>query len=493
MSVTQDPAAFTTFRDPAGSLELRPDAAYRLIRWPDSEEILDFLATPLAAALVDQQRLVASTPVPDPDSRSRTAPAATTLLLRHPRIPFASYPWEWPPALWLAAAENTLDLCADLVREGWILKDATPLNVLFLGRQPIFVDVLSIARLDASQPIWFAYAQFVRMFLLPMLAYARLGWPLHGAISQRNGYEPEDLYPALPLFARLTQPALSAVTLPHLLSKRKPAAPPNAAAATSAPRKLGKLADPELTRHILLKTLDRLRRQMRHVTPAARASNWTGYTGTATHYVEDDHARKRDFVARALDRARPRNVLDVGCNTGVYARLAAATGASVVAIDTDLQTVDRLAVSLKDTDTDILPLCVDLSNPTPAAGWLNLENPSFLDRATGTTAADRAAGLAGTPHFDTVMMLAVIHHLLLHNQVPLDRIAALAASLTSRHLILEWVPPTDPRFQDLLRGRDALYAHLTEDAFRAAFLPYFTVESELTLANGRILFHFMRH
>ena len=90
------------------------------------------------------------------------------------------------------------------------------------------------------------------------------------------------------------------------------------------------------------------------------------------------------------------------------------------------------------------------------------------------------------------MMLAVIHHLLLHNQVPLDRIAALASTLTRRHLILEWVPPADPKFQELLRGRGPLYAHLTESAFRAAFARHFTVESELLLANRRILFHFAR-
>ena len=100
--------------------------------------------------------------------------------MRHPRISFQSFPWEWAPGLWLAAAELTLTMwwCSDLVREGWLLKDATPLNVLFQGTEPIFVDVLSIEKMNPTQPIWLAYGQFVRMFLLPMLAYSRLGWPL---------------------------------------------------------------------------------------------------------------------------------------------------------------------------------------------------------------------------------------------------------------------------------------------------------------------------
>src|SRR6185437_9153930 len=140
-----------TFRDPAGHVEIKPDAVYRNIRSPFDVEILEFLALPLASTLVSQGRLVASeimprASVPDLDS--------STLTLRHPRISFQSYPWEWSPALWLAAAELTLDLCSDLIRQGWILKDATPLNVLFQGIEPIFVDVLSIQKMVPDQPIW---------------------------------------------------------------------------------------------------------------------------------------------------------------------------------------------------------------------------------------------------------------------------------------------------------------------------------------------------
>ena len=156
-----------TFRDPAGSVEVRPDGAYRSVRAPFDVEILAFLKLPLASELVAQGRLVASEVVSDV--------AAEILVLRHPRISFQSYPWEWSPGMWLAAAELTLTLCSDLVKEGWQLKDATPLNVLFRGARPVFVDVLSIERVDPHQPIWLAYGQFVRTFLLPMLAHSRLG------------------------------------------------------------------------------------------------------------------------------------------------------------------------------------------------------------------------------------------------------------------------------------------------------------------------------
>jgi ribosomal protein L11 methylase PrmA len=214
---------------------------------------------------------------------------------------------------------------------------------------------------------------------------------------------------------------------------------------------------------------------MRKVTPDHRSSTWSDYAETATHYNEEDHARKRRFVTDALAAAYPSRVLDVGCNTGVYSNLAADAGAEVVSIDTDLQAVDRLCASLKESGRNILPLCVDLAHPTPAAGWENGEYASFLSRCTG--------------HFDTVMMLAVLHHLLLRNQIPMNRIATLVSNLTTRHLILEWVPPTDPKFQELLRGRGAIYTHITEAAFRDAFAEYFTTVEELVLVNGRIMLH----
>jgi SAM-dependent methyltransferase len=456
-------ASLPTFRDPAGYVEIKSDAVYRSIRSPFDSEILAFLALPLASELVADGRLVASEVMP-------LSPESSTLTLRHPRIAFQSYPWEWSPALWLAAAELTLNLSSDLVREGWLLKDATPLNVLFQGIKPVFVDVLSIQRAVPDQPIWYAYGQFVRTFLLPMLAHSRLGWPLQAALTRRDGYEPEEIYSALSWPARLHQPALSAVTLPSLLANNKKLSTGNLASRTSK--------DPEITKHILLKTFKNLLSHMRQVTPTHKPSSWSNYAETATHYSEQDHTSKRSFVANALAAARPSRVLDVGCNTGVYSLLAADAGAEVIAIDTDLQTVDRLCATLKNGEWNILPLCVDLAHPTPAVGWENGENTSFLIRCFG--------------HFDTVMMLAVLHHLLLRNQIPMDRIAALCGRLTTRHLIVEWVPATDSKFQELVRGRDSIYAHISEAAFRDAFAVHFSLLSESILQNGRIVLHLLK-
>lgn len=470
-----------TFRDPAGWVELYSDAVYRFVQPAAQAELLEFLNSSLAASLVDQGKLAGSQVLSTDQIRDlgldRAAAGQQDLLvLRHARIPFISYPWEWSPAQWLAAAELTLTLNRDLVEQGWILKDATPLNILFQGSQPILVDVASVARIDYSKPIWYAYGQFVRTFLLPMLAHSGLGWPLRAALLRRDGLEPEELYAALRVNQRLSQPALSAVTLPAILGKtRRKQAAADAADSRATPT----ARDPELVQHILQQTSTKLLKQMRRAMPRPRASTWTSYAGTATHYSEADHAAKRAFVADALKKAQPRYVLDVGANAGVYSELAVEAGATqVTAVDTDLQTLDRLYDRLRASGKPILPLVVDLANPTPGVGWLNRECAPFLKRAAG--------------HFDTVIMLAVIHHLLLHDHVPMAAIADLAWNITSRTLVIEWVPPSDSMFRELVRGREAIFASITEAAFRETFGARFRIVSEQALRNGRILFHLER-
>jgi len=448
-----------TFRDPAGSVLLAPDSVLRTVAPDHAAETLEFLASPLAQRLTAEGRLIASTVL-----RSD----ADGLLLSHPRVPFISYPAEWPPSLWASAARLTLTLSTELVEQGWILKDATPLNVLFQGSKPIFVDLLSIRRTE-PKPIWFAYGQFVRTFLLPLIAHTRLGWRLQTAITWRDGIEPEELYAALGWPQRLRYPARGFITLPVVLGKMMKSV---------GPIPQTQPADLAIVGKTLLKMFASLAAAVESVKPAPRESTWSNYAETAGHYSDSDHAEKRQFVAEALQRSAPRHVLDIGCNTGNYSRLAASFGASVVAIDQDTGALERLHARSEATGDDILPLAVDLSFPTPATGWNNRESFSFLERSEG--------------HFDTVLMLAVIHHLLLSAQIPLDRIAALCARLTTRNLILEWVPPADPKFVEVLRGREAIYTHITEQAFRDAFAPHFTVERETTLANQRILLHLVR-
>lgn len=454
MSIAEFPLA--TFRDPAGSLRFVGDRVLRRVRAGHGEAALGFLRSPLAQQWVEQGRLIETEFVSEPDGG---------WTLEHPRVFFPSYPWEWAPSAWSAAAELTLDLCEALLEQGLILKDATPLNILFQGTQPVFVDVLSVEARDPQSPLWLAYGQFVRTFLLPLAAWRFLGWPLAASMQKRDGYEPADLAPCLGRWQRWREPFRSLVTLPLMLEK-------NGGAAAS--RQAQARQTPEAALAVLKRNLQGLRQHLRRLDGKPRASRWSDYPESANHYRNEDHEKKRRFVRDALQAARPRHVLDLGANTGVYSQIAAECGAQVVAWDTDLGATEKHWSEARRLHLGVTPLLVNPARPTPATGWRNGESLALLDRTQG--------------RFDCVLMLGLIHHLLLAEQIPLEEIARLLRDLTTSWAVVEWVPASDPRFVDLLRGRDELYGHLDEAAFARAVEPHFTVVLREALPNGRVLF-----
>lgn len=460
-----DPAP--TFRDPAGQLWLGADRALRCIRPAAAEETRAFLASPLRIALEKSGDLI-----PSQIATSVEYPSLGPgeLWLEHPRINPISYPWEWSPAQWRAAAELTLRVARQAIGAGWTLKDATPLNVLFNGARPVLVDVLSFERRDPHSRVWLAYGQFVRTFLLPLVAAKYLSWPLEAALLWRDGYEPRQIHKALRPWQRLNPDLLDVVTLATILEK--PRGKPTATA------KPASAADPGLAAHILQKRIARLGKQIRRTAKQRSQSDWSEYTRTATHYGHADLQEKQAFVQSVLRRCGLSRVLDVGANTGTYSLMAADAGAEVVAIDADAAALEVLWLHAATHNKPITTLVANIARPTPAAGWRNREQLSLLDRLTGK--------------FDMVLMLAVIHHFILREQIPLGHIADLCASLTQRWLVLEWVPPSDPMFQEWLHGREDLYGHLAEDDLQRAFSPFFSNVDRSGLANGRVLLLFER-
>jgi SAM-dependent methyltransferase len=450
-----------TFRDPAGSLRIAGDRVFRTVRPEFAEDCLSFLRSEMAQSWMASGKLV--------ETRVVHEARGEDLKLEHRRVFFPSYPWEWTPGQWLSAAELTLEFAEQQLALGRVLKDATPLNILFEGSNPVFVDVLSSEVRDLENPLWLAYGQFARTFLLPLAAYKHLGWPLSASLIHRDGYQPSEIYPHLSLWSRFRTPVLSHVTLPHVLGQRRSAAAP--------PRNFRQR--PEVALHSHRRRLRKLRSAVRAVIPTLATSAWSDYPQTADHYTSEDRDQKLEFVGRILYTARPERVLDIGGNTGEYSRLAARSGARVVSWDTDVAAAEQNWRAAVAGNLAILPMVADFARPTPALGWRNAESASLLERAHG--------------RFDLVMMLGLIHHLLLIDQIPLAEIARLTAELTTRWAILEWIPASDRRFVDLCRGRDALYGHLNEFGFLNAFSEFFSPVSRKALSNGRVLFLMLRN
>jgi len=455
-----------SFRDPAGRLYFVDDIPLRQVHAAYATTYRDLLASPFLASHMAEGTIVPTRVLDEQDAAISRVFAEGRhgisdcgdgdLFLMHEAIPFPSYPAEWPFAMLCSAARLTLDIAEHALEHGIGIKDATPYNVLFKGPRPVFVDILSFERRDPRDAIWLAHGQFMRTFMLPLLACAHLKLPLSGIfLSRRDGIEPVDLYTMLGPLKRLKPPFLGAVTLPAWLSGR-------ADGSGSGVYRRHHFKDHEKARFVMRSLFRRLRRAIAHTGKhyGAARTVWSDYCQTCT-YDERAFAEKGAFVDQFLRERRPRRVLDVGSNTGYFSEQAASLGASVVAIDSDSAVVNRLWRRAGEKRLNILPLVVDFARPTPALGWRNAETLPFLARAKG--------------HFDALFMLAVLHHLLVTDQIPLHEILALAAEITTRYLIIEYVAPEDPQFRRLARGRDDLYRYLTKEVFEAHAARHFRI------------------
>jgi len=470
-----------SFRDPAGRLLIVDGRVIRVIKESAESELQDILESGALGKFIDEGKLV-RTDVLDgaaAESLARKEEIAGVLedfgpsvLVEHERIPFANFPYEWTPEMLYAAGSLTLDLAERLLPQGFGLKDATPYNVLFRGPRPVFIDLLSFERRDPRDHTWLPYAQFSRTFLLPLLVNKHFGLKLDQIfLSNRDGLDPEDVVQLCGPVQKMRPTFLSLVTLPARLSGR-------AEAPGTTVYQKHTASSPEKAQFILGRILKGLRRKLEGLRPAgARTSAWSAYTAQ-NQYTEDYQPIKQRFVEAALADAGPRKVLDVGCNTGDFSALAARAGAAVVSIDYDPVVVGRLWQRAAAENLDILPLVVNLARPTPSLGWRNMENPSFIERFRGA--------------FDGVLMLAVIHHMLVSERIPLAEIMRLSAELTKDLLVVEFVAPADPMFRRIARGRDHLHESLTREYFEEVAGRHFEIVRSERLGDTHRTIYMMR-
>jgi SAM-dependent methyltransferase len=450
------PTIAASFRDPAGSLFRFQDRILRVVNPAGIQDLSAFLNSSAAHKLLASGRVAKTWLLDEGESRALAAEPAVArrfearsgqMMVEHERIEFPSFPYEWTPEMLHAAGLLTLDLAQELLGEGLGLKDATPYNVLFRGPDPVFIDVLSFERREPGDATWLPYAQFVRTFLLPLLANRAYGLGLDQILTtRRDGLEPEEVYRWSSPFERLRRPFFSLVSMPTWLRNKH--SPDDSSIYSKRV-----LPNAEKARFVLGALLNGLRRTLHRLQPKqGNRSTWSDYM-TSNNYTADHFFAKQRFVQEALAEFPCRSVLDVGCNTGHFSAIAARSGAGVVAIDYDPVVLGDVWRNARAENLNILPLAVNLTRPSPGTGWRNQECPAFLDRARGK--------------FDCVLMLAVIHHMLVTERVPLEDIVGLAAELTSDLLIIEFIAPDDSMFRRLTRGREELDKDLDREVFEA--------------------------
>jgi SAM-dependent methyltransferase len=401
-----------------------------------------------------------------PDVRAQIPDGS--LIVEHQPIPFPNYPYEWPAEMLRSAAALTLQLARKAVGAGFVLKDATPYNVMFDGPSPVFLDLTSFRRRDPLGSLWPPYAQFVRTFVYPLLGSRFFGLrPDEMLLANRDGLEPGRMLALCPVYRRLVPPFLGAVTIPALFERDGRNVPPNG-------YRMRLARDAEEAAFVLDRLFDRAQRMLDGHRARPRRGGAFGYMNGGHGYAPAQFGEKERFLVKTFERWPPRKVLDIGCNAGHFSLMAARHGARVVAIDRDPDVAGALWRSAREAKANVLALVVDIARPPGACGWANRECESFLGRARG--------------QFDYVLLLALLHHLLVSERAPLAEIFALAAELTTQFAVVEYIDPADAQFQQIARGRGELHRELTRESFESAAGRFFQVVEAHDVSPSRRIY-----
>jgi hypothetical protein len=381
--------------------------------------------------------------------------------LRHERVPFVSYPYEWPFSMLKDAALVQLDLNQRALKAGLALKDATPYNIQWRGTRPVFIDVGSFERLRPGEP-WIGYRQFCMQFLYPLMLQAYKDLPFHAALrGSLDGITPHDARAVL-AGERFKKGVLSNVLLHARLEERH-----GDEGGGEVKREMKRAGFNE---QLLAANFAKLEKLVRRLEWKAGETAWTGY-GEHNTYDDAAAAAKAHFVREAAARRRARLAWDVGCNDGTYSRIAAESTDLVVAFDADHATVDGLYRAL-DGREDILPLVMSVTDPSPDLGWRGRERASLERR--------------GTP--ELTLCLAVMHHVCITGNVPVREFLDWLRSLDSA-LVIEFPDRDDTMVQRLLSGkREGSNPDYEPAAFEQALQERFTVERKAAVSATRTLY-----
>jgi len=438
-----------SFRDPSGFLFHREGVLYRQVNQLYRADYVHLMESGLYEKLTDSGLLVRHQEVNlEPDGSLPFGRAALAYKVIQPElIPFISYPYEWSFSQLKDAALLTLKIQRTALVYSMSLKDASAYNIQFIGCRPVLIDTLSFEAYRVGEP-WAAYRQFCQHFLAPLALMAYRDVRLSQFFRVFIDGVPLDL--ASKLLPGRTRFNFSLATHIHLHAAAQQRYADKAVKKETLSGRMSRVA--------FLGLLDSLEASIRKLSWKPAGTEWAKYY-TDTNYSERALEHKRQVVEDFLKQLNPGKIWDLGANTGMFSRIASTQGALTMAFDIDPAAVDlnyREAASRR--DSLLLPLVIDLTNPSPSMGWQNQERMSLLERGPA----------------DAVMALALVHHLAISNNVPLESLATFFAQIAP-WLIIEFVPKTDSQVERLLATRQDIFPEYNPDGFEQAFSKAFAI------------------
>ncbi len=375
------------------------------------------------------------------------------------RVPFISYPYEWSFSQLKDAALATLSIQKRAMKLDMSLKDASAYNIQFVRGKATLIDTLSFEIYKEGEP-WVAYKQFCQHFLAPLALMAYRDVRLSQLLRVYIDGVPLDLASELlPAKTKLNFGLLTHIHI-HAGAQKK------YSDKVVAPRKGG------MNKQALIGLIESLESTIKKLTWKPAGTEWGDYYDN-TNYTNSAFEHKKQLVREWSVEKKPTLVWDLGGNTGIFSREAASSGAFTISFDIDPAAVEQNYRTVKTKkEQNVLPLVLDLTNPSPALGWDNSERDSFGARGP----------------VDMALALAVIHHLAISNNVPLPQLADFFFA-RCKWLVIEFVPKSDSQVQKLLTSREDIFPAYTREGFEAAFSARFTIhKSELIRNSERTLY-----
>lgn len=441
-----------SFRDPSGFLFRREGVLYRQINESYRESYDQLVDSGLYEGLIEAGLLIPHEEV----EVEPYDPGPAYKVIRPEAVEFISYPYEWSFSQLKDAALATLKIQKKALEFGISLKDSSAYNIQYHKGRPVLIDSLSFERYVPGEP-WVAYRQFCQHFLAPLSLMARSDIRLEQLLRVYIDGVPLDLASKLlPKSSYLNFPIISHIHL-HALAQRR-----YADSIVDKDR-----ASRGMSKNAFLGLIDSLESGVRGLNWRLGGTEWADYYDQH-NYTQQGMEDKKKIVNEYLDQTKPRIVWDLGANVGRFSRLASDRGVFTVSFDVDPGAVERnYREARRRKETDLLPLTIDLTNPSANIGWHNQERLSLLDRGPA----------------DTVMALALIHHLAISNNVPLPQLRDFFYQ-AGRWLIIEFVPKSDSQVRKLLATREDIFPGYNQTAFAEIFAERFKIHAKNTLRDS---------
>ncbi len=442
----------SSFRDPSGYLFTRQGVLYRQINQSYVKGYDKFMTSGLYDELVKRGYMVAHKEV----DLKADDPALAYRIIQPDLVPFITYPYEWSFSQLKDAALLTLEMNKIALSKGMILKDASAYNIQFVDGKPILIDTLSFDVYHKGKA-WDGYKQFCQHFLAPLALAAHVD--IRFIQMSKNYIDGIPLDLASKLLPAKTRFGLSGLNVHiHIQASLQRQYADKQTIQNNAAL---------LPKESLLNLLDGLIKTVQKLTWQPKGTEWGEYY-SATNYSDESLRLKGELVGKFIETCRPASVWDLGANNGLFSREASKRGIFTVASDIDPAAVEKNYLTIRAQDEkNLLPMVLDLTNPSPAIGWANNERDSFSQRGP----------------VDMVLALALIHHLAISNNLPLASIADYLAGI-AKWVVIEFVPKSDSQVQRLLSTRKDIFPNYSEEGFELAFKDQFTITKKEKLSGS---------